>query len=62
MVDLGYLAIYALDAVSTGKVTGAPGETFSAGKLGEYTVGEDGVVLLGPPFTFDINNIDKFNF
>jgi rhamnose transport system substrate-binding protein len=62
VVDLGYLAIYALDAVATGKVTGAPGETFSAGKLGEYTVGEDGVVLLGPPYTFDINNIDNFNF
>lgn len=62
VVDLGYLSIYALDAVVTGKVTGAPGETFTAGKLGEYTVGEDGVVLLGPPFTFDINNIDNFNF
>jgi rhamnose transport system substrate-binding protein len=62
VVDLGYLAVYALDAVATGKVTGAPGETFTAGKLGEYTVGEDGVILLGPPFTFDINNIDTFNF
>jgi rhamnose transport system substrate-binding protein len=61
-VDLGYLAIYALDAVATGKVTGAPGETFSAGKLGEYTVDEDGVVLLGPPFTFDAENIDNFSF
>jgi rhamnose transport system substrate-binding protein len=62
VVDLGYLAIYALDAVATGKVTGAPGETFTAGKLGEYTVGENGTVLLGPPFTFDVNNIDNFNF
>jgi rhamnose transport system substrate-binding protein len=62
VVDLGYLAIYALDAVATGKITGAPGETFSAGRLGEYTVGEDGVVLLGPPFTFDISNVDNFDF
>ncbi len=61
-VDLGYLAIYALDAVATGKVTGAPGETFSAGKLGEYTVDEDGVVLLGPPFTFNADNVDNFGF
>jgi rhamnose transport system substrate-binding protein len=61
-VDLGYLAIYALDAVATGQVTGAQGETFSAGRLGEYTVGEEGVVLLGPPFTFDAENIDNFSF
>ena len=43
-------------------VTGATGETFSAGRLGEYTVGEDGVVLLGPPFTFNADNIDNFSF
>lgn len=62
VVDLGYLSIYALDAVVTGKVKGVEGETFTAGRLGEYTVGTDGNVLLGPPFTFDINNIDNFNF
>jgi rhamnose transport system substrate-binding protein len=62
VVDLGYLSIYALDAVSTGKVKGMEGEKFTAGKLGEYTVGKDGDVLLGPPYTFDIDNIDKFNF
>jgi len=61
-VDLGYLATYALDAVASGQITGAPGETFSAGRLGEYTVGDDGVVLLGPPFTFDADNIDDFAF
>ena len=60
--DLGYLAIYALDALATGKITGAPGDTFTAGKLGEYTVLDDGSVLLGPPTVFDENNIDDFNF
>jgi rhamnose transport system substrate-binding protein len=60
--DLGYLAIYALDALSNGTITGAPGDKFSAGKLGEYTVLDDTTVLLGPPTVFDANNIDDFDF
>jgi rhamnose transport system substrate-binding protein len=62
VVDLGYLSIYALDAVSSGKIEGVEGDTFTAGKLGEYTVGPEGEVLLGPPFEFNADNIDQFNF
>jgi rhamnose transport system substrate-binding protein len=62
VVDLGYLAIYALDAVSNGTIEGVEGDTFTAGKLGEYTVGPEGEVLLGPPFEFNADNIDQFNF
>ena len=62
MVDLGYLTIYALDSVASGKIQGNPGDTFEAGRLGSYTVDENGEVLLGPPFTFDASNIDNFNF
>ncbi len=36
--DLGYLAVYALDALATGKIKGNAGEKFTAGKLGDYTV------------------------
>ncbi|MCB0168983.1 MAG: rhamnose ABC transporter substrate-binding protein, partial [Anaerolineae bacterium] len=60
--DLGYLAIYALNALASGDITGAPGDTFEAGKLGSYTVDEDGVVLLGPPTVFNADNIDNFDF
>lgn len=60
--DLGYLAIYTLDAIATGKIKGQPGDTYAAGKLGDYTVAEDGTVLLGPPTVFDKNNIDSFDF
>jgi len=60
--DLGYLAIYALDALANGTITGQPGDTFTAGKLGEYTVLEDTSVFLGPPTVFDENNIDDFDF
>ncbi len=60
--DLGYLAIYALDAIATGKIKGQPGDKFTAGKLGNYTVQDDGTILLGPPTVFNKDNIDNFNF
>ncbi len=64
--DLGYLAGYAVSALSNGTITGKIGQTFKAGKLGKYTIvkGPDGrpQVILGPPYTFTIKNVDKFNF
>ncbi len=61
-VDLGYLTIYALHAIASGQIEGNPGDTFEAGRLGSYTIGEEGVVVLGLPFTFDATNIDNFDF
>ncbi|MPY79493.1 MAG: rhamnose ABC transporter substrate-binding protein [Actinophytocola sp.] len=60
--DLGYLAAYAGAALASGQITGEQGQTFTAGKLGEYTVGENGVIVLGPPTEFDKSNIDEFDF
>ncbi|WP_036965691.1 rhamnose ABC transporter substrate-binding protein [Promicromonospora kroppenstedtii] len=60
--DLGYLATEAAAALVAGDITGAEGDTFEAGRLGEYTVGADGVVVLGEPFVFDKSNIDDFDF
>lgn len=60
--DLGYLAYYAAAALINGEITGAEGDTFEAGRLGTYTIGENGVILLGPPFLFDADNIDDFDF
>ncbi|GAA3654717.1 rhamnose ABC transporter substrate-binding protein [Microbacterium marinilacus] len=60
--DLGYLAAYAAKALVDGTVTGEAGDTFEAGDLGEFEVGEDGVVLLGDPFVFDADNIGDFDF
>jgi rhamnose transport system substrate-binding protein len=60
--DLGYLSVYTLDALATGKIKGAPGDKFTAGKLGEYTIGADGTVLLGKPTVFNKDNIDQFDF
>lgn len=59
---LGELAAYAAVALASGQINGAEGQHFKAGNLGDYTVGKDGVVTLGPPQVFDASNIDQFNF
>lgn len=59
---LGYLAAYAVANVASKKISGAQGQTFSAGKLGSYTVGPDSTVILGPPTVFTKANINQFNF
>jgi rhamnose transport system substrate-binding protein len=60
--DLGYLAIYTLNAIASGEIAGEPGDTFEAGKLGSYTIADDGTILLGPPTIFSADNIDDFDF
>jgi rhamnose transport system substrate-binding protein len=60
--DIGYLAAFAGAALASGQITGAEGDKFTAGRLGEYTVGAAGEVVLGPPTDFTKDNIDQFNF
>jgi len=60
--DLGYLAGYAACALASGQISGKEGEKFKAGKLGEYTIGKNGEVILGPPTNFNKDNIDDFDF
>jgi rhamnose transport system substrate-binding protein len=60
--NLGYLAYYVAALLIQGKIKGNVGETFTAGKLGSYTIGANNVVLLGPPTVFNSSNIDQFNF
>jgi rhamnose transport system substrate-binding protein len=60
-IDVGYLGAYTATALVSGKITGAVGNKFKAGRLGDYTITKapDGgtEVLLGPPFKFDKTNI-----
>ena len=60
--DLGYLAGYAAVNYASKKITSASGQSFTAGKLGKFTVGADKTILLGPPFVFTKANISQFNF
>ena len=63
-IDVGYLTAYAATAMASGEITGAAGETFSAGRLGEFEIVEAGdggtEVLLGAPFRFEPDNIDEW--
>jgi rhamnose transport system substrate-binding protein len=58
--NLGFLAAYAAGALASGMITGKEGDTFTAGKLGKFTVGADSTVLLGAPTTFTAENICQF--
>ena len=60
--NLGYLAAYAAVNLASKKITNSAGQSFTAGKLGSFTVGADSTVLLGPPFVFTKANINQFNF
>ena len=60
--DLGYLASYAAQALVDGTITGKEGDKFTAGKLGDYTVGANGEIVLGPMFVFDKSNVGDFSF
>jgi rhamnose transport system substrate-binding protein len=60
--DLGYLTYYAAQALAECKITGASGQTFTAGRLGSFTVGKDGVVILGPAQIVTPQNVDQFKF
>jgi len=60
--DLGYLAAYAAVNFASKKITNSAGQSFTAGKLGKFSVGADSTVLLGPPFVFTKANISQFNF
>ena len=60
-VDLGYAALYVLRAVVDGEFQ--PGDSsVMAGRLGELMVVNGSEVLLGPPFVYNIDNIDDFDF
>ncbi len=63
--DLGFLTYHVAAKLISGEITGAPGESFSVPGLNgdqPYTIGEKSVVILGPPFEFNADNIDQFNF
>ena len=63
-IDVGRLGAYTSMALVDGTITGAEGDKFTAGEMGDYEVvaASDGgtEVILGPPFKFDPSNIDEW--
>ena len=63
-IDVGRLGAYTSIALVEGTITGAAGDTFTAGDMGEYEVVEasDGgtEIILGAPFKFDAENIAEW--
>ena len=59
-IDLGYAATYAADQFVKGKAEAKPGASVSVGRLGSVTLDANGEAALGPPFTYNAANVDKF--
>ncbi len=59
-MDLGYLTVFTADALAKGTLH-AGDKSLQAGRLGKIEIQGDNV-LLGTPFTFNKENIDKFDF
>ena len=63
VTDLGYLAYAVAVDLVNGTIKGTAGETFTVKGVNNdqpYTIGTDGVVVLGPPFVFNAKNIDQY--
>ena len=58
--DLGYLAVQAAVQAAKGELK-AGAKSIKAGKLGEFQIEGDNI-MLGKPYIFNKDNIDKFDF
>jgi rhamnose transport system substrate-binding protein len=63
-VDLGYLTYYTTYLVATGQISAEAGQTFNAGRMGEFTIEEDPTrdeglrVLMGPFTVYTAENVE----
>lgn len=60
-IDLGYTSTYILEALITGKSAGKVGTSFDAGKMGKVLVEDKGIAVMGTPFVFNKENIEKYS-
>ena len=66
-VDLGYLTYYVSYLLATGAIEGVEGETFTAGRMGDYTIERDPTrpdvdalrVLMGPFTVYNAENVEE---
>lgn len=65
-IDLGYLTYYTSYMLATGAIQGVAGETFTAGRMGDYTITADPTrpdvtalrILMGPFTVYDKDNVE----
>ncbi len=63
-VDLGYVTYYAAYGIGTGQLTPEEGATFTAGRMGEYTIEKDPTrdnglrIVMGPFTVYDKDNVE----
>ena len=63
--DLGYLTYYTAYAIATGQIEGEIGESFTAGRMGDYTIeadpGREGAkrILMGPFTVYTADNVEE---
>lgn len=60
--DQGYLAAHVAVALAKGTLKPEAGSKLTAGRLGEKSVGKNGVILTGPPLVFKKDNVDQYKF
>ena len=60
-VDLGYSAVYIMKGLIEKQVSGKNGEAVKAGRMGEITVRDGGLMVMGEPFVFNADNIDEWS-
>lgn len=59
MSDVGYTTVMATHALVNGDITGAPGETIPASRMGDIPIGENNVAIMGELFVYDQSNVEE---
>lgn len=62
VTDLGYLSYYAAQMLAQCKLDPKNGSKLTAGRLGAFTVGDKGEIVLGPSKIVTPKNINEFKF
>jgi rhamnose transport system substrate-binding protein len=63
-VDLGYLSYYTAYGLATGVIKAEAGQSFKAGRMGNYTITKDPTrkdglrILMGPFSKYDASNVE----
>ena len=58
MSDVGYTTVQATHDLVNGEISGASGETITAGRMGDILIGENNVAVMGELFVYDRTNVE----